>query len=161
MSKGWRNESHRHSLSAKGIKTNPKERFVACGRGLEFERVEGVFEGDRTLRVVGVVDGRDVGYVEVTYDLGEGDMSLDVLYVEEDLRRMGYANLLMNEALDFADEQRLVTDILVEPIGAKWDELAMTDYPLWLAEKERLRDYYNKFGFISTKRNAMVRLPET
>ena len=67
----------------------------------------------------------------------------------------------MEEVLDFADEQRLVTDILVEPIGAKWDELAMTDYPLWLDERERLREYYNKFGFISMKGSAMVRLPET
>jgi len=158
MTKGWRNESHRHSLASRGIKTSSRKKFVGS-HPLSFERVEGVFEDDRTLRVVGVVDGREVGYVEVTYDLGEGDMSLDVLYVEGDLRRRGYADLLMKEALDFADENRLVTELLVEPIGDEWDEIAMTDYPLWLAEKERLRNYYNKFGFMSMQGSAMVRLP--
>jgi len=31
MSKGWRNESHRHSLSARGIKTSPRKKFVSNG----------------------------------------------------------------------------------------------------------------------------------
>jgi len=36
----------------------------------------------------------------------------------------------------------------------------MTDYLLWLDERERLRDYYNKFGFMSMTGSAMVRLPQ-
>jgi len=31
MSRGWRNESHRHSLSARGIKTVPNNKFVSRG----------------------------------------------------------------------------------------------------------------------------------
>ena len=31
MSKGWRNESHRHSLASKGIKTVPRKKFVSRG----------------------------------------------------------------------------------------------------------------------------------
>ncbi|MHA1285795.1 MAG: hypothetical protein ACTSPB_00200 [Candidatus Thorarchaeota archaeon] len=33
MARGWRNESHRHSLSAKGIRTVPRNKFV--GKGVE------------------------------------------------------------------------------------------------------------------------------
>ena len=31
MSKGWRNESQRHSLASRGIKTVPRNKFVCCG----------------------------------------------------------------------------------------------------------------------------------
>lgn len=161
MTKGWYCESERHSLSAKGIKTNPRNKFVAFGK-IDFVRRGGVFEGDRTLRVVGVVDGCEVGYVEVTYDLEDGEMELDSILVDDRFRKRGYADMLMNEALGFADENRLVTELLVEPFGGKWEQMQYDDYSRLLAEKERLRMYYRKFGFMSVGQGAMmVRLPET
>ena len=162
MTRGWRNESHRHSLSAKGIRTSPRNRFVAFGSLLSFVRKHGVFEGDPTLEFRGLVDGRDVGYVKVTYDMDEGSMELDSVFVSDEFRRRGFGDLLVEEALGFADENKLVTELLVEPFGDEWDRLEYENYPLWLAEKERLRIYYRRFGFLSVSSGSlMVRPPQS
>jgi len=160
MSKGWRNESERHSLSARGIRTSHKSKFVG-DYPLSFSVEKGGL--DNSFGLVGFVDGVKVGYITYRTNIMFDEMELDSLFVFPEFVGKGYGSCLMDELIGFADKHGFVVTLSVEPFGGEWETVEMDDYPRWLAEKERLRNYYKKFGFtlVAGTGSMMERLPQS
>lgn len=100
MTRGWRNESHRHSLSAKGIKTNRRYNFVSNGvsSSVVSSKREIVVGNHRIVENTFTVEDSVLVVWEDSPFAGGRD-SVYRLFVDEGVRRRGVGTRLMRMAV--------------------------------------------------------------
>lgn len=124
MTRGWRNESHRHSLSAKGIKTSRKNKFVC--RGVDSLRARVVPVDD----LFDMLEWRD-SYRNL-YPNYKDDEDVNVYSNEYYFESKEQAEEFAEDVYDFFDglpnpiplfrtiESKGGIDVLEEPYGEHW-----------------------------------------
>ncbi|MHA1285796.1 MAG: GNAT family N-acetyltransferase [Candidatus Thorarchaeota archaeon] len=140
MARGWRNESHRHSLSAKGIKTRP-DRLKAGGVG------DDVVEND-VRQLMHSIEERYGIEIWLGWRRSLGVIELSGFIVPKSMRNRGVGSQVMEEVTSFADQNSL--KIVLSPSS----DLG--------GSKSRLVKFYKRYGFVENKgRNKNYRIMET
>ena len=137
----WHNESHRHSLASKGIKTTP-DRMRAGGVG------DDVVEND-VRQLMRSIEERYGIEIWLGWRRSLRVIELSGFIVPKSMRNQGVGSQVMEEVTSFADQNSL--KIVLYPSS-----------DLGGSSKSRLIKFYKRFGFVENKgRNKNYRIMET